>query len=118
MGIAGAAAGAAGCAGTADAAGSAGADVPVVGAAAGGCALFVPLAGAVDFASELARLAKEEAKVAKELDMVEKKLHNESFTSRAPAEVVEKEREKSRAAHEKLDRLRELTARIKGLMEA
>ncbi|MDQ7831419.1 MAG: valine--tRNA ligase [Desulfovibrionaceae bacterium] len=87
-------------------------------AAAGSCALFVPLAGAVDFTSELARLAKEEAKVAKELDMVEKKLHNESFTSRAPAEVVEKEREKFRAAHERLERLRELTVRIQGLMEA
>ena len=87
-------------------------------AAAGGSALFVPLAGAVDFASEMARLAKEEAKVVKELDVVEKKLHNESFTSRAPAEVVEKEREKARAGHEKLDRLRELTRRIRGLMES
>ncbi len=87
-------------------------------AAAGGSALFVPLAGAVDFASEMARLAKEEAKVVKELDVVEKKLHNESFTSRAPADVVEKEREKARTGHEKLDRLRELTRRIRGLMES
>jgi len=86
--------------------------------AVGGCDLFVPLAGAVEFASGWGRVGKEEAKVAKELDMVEKKLHNGSFTSRAPAEVVEKEREKSRAAHEKLDRLRELTTRIQGLMEA
>ena len=87
------------------------------GAAAQGHALFVPLAGAVDFDAELARLSKEASKAAKELKNLEKKLSNENFTSRAPAEVVAKEREKAQNAGERLVKLEELRRRIEGLME-
>ena len=86
-------------------------------AAATGASVFVPLAGAVDFDAELARLEKEMAKTGKELDAVEKKLANESFVQRAPAEVVAKEREKAQAAHERLDKLEELAARFQGMKE-
>ena len=85
-------------------------------AAAGTCALFVPLSGAVDFDVEFLRLSKEEVKTVKDLTVVEKKLGNEDFISRAPAEVVAKEREKQDALGERLSRLRELKERIKKLM--
>ena len=84
--------------------------------AAGTCALFVPLAGAVDFDVEFLRLSKEEVKTVKDLTVVEKKLGNEDFVSRAPAEVVAKEREKQDALAERLAKLRELKGRIKTLM--
>ena len=85
-------------------------------AAAGACALYVPLSGAVDFDVEYLRLSKEEVKTVKELTVVEKKLGNEDFVSRAPAEVVAKEQEKQGALGERLARLRELKDRIKKLM--
>jgi len=84
--------------------------------AAGTCALYVPLSGAVDFDVEFLRLSKEEVKTVKELTIVEKKLGNEDFVSRAPAEVVAKEREKQEALGERLARLRELKDRIRKLM--
>ena len=84
-------------------------------AAAGGNAVFVPLAGAVDFDSELARLSKELAKTSKEAEIVGRKLANEDFTARAPAEVVAKEREKDEMLRGKVAKLTELTARIESL---
>ena len=53
-----------------------------------GCQVIVPLKGAVDLQGELARLDKELAKLDKDLICVQTKLHNESFVSRAPAQVV------------------------------
>ena len=84
--------------------------------AAGTCALFVPLTGAVDFDVEILRLSKEEVKTVKDLTVVEKKLGNEDFISRAPAEVVAKEREKQDTLAERLAKLRELKERIKKFM--
>jgi valyl-tRNA synthetase len=52
----------------------------------------VPLSGVVDMAAELSRIDKELQKGEAELTGVEKKLENQSFVERAPAEVVEKER--------------------------
>ncbi|MDD6180540.1 MAG: valine--tRNA ligase [Desulfovibrionaceae bacterium] len=75
-----------------------------------GCQVIVPLEGAVDFEAELARLEKELAKIAKDLEGLQKRLANESFTSRAPREVVEKERARAEAlldARHKLEALRQ-----------
>ncbi len=74
--------------------------------------LFVPLTGIVDFDAELARLDKELGKLDKELLAVERKLANEGFTAKAPAEVVEKEREKAKEWAEKKDKLNALRARF------
>jgi valyl-tRNA synthetase len=63
---------------------------------ASGNEIIVPLAGAVDFAAEVARLDKELARMDKELAMLSGKLANENYVSRAPAEVVE--RDKARVA--------------------
>ena len=54
--------------------------------------IFVPLAGRIDAAAESKRLTEQLNKLSKELEGVRRKLMNESFVARAPAEVVEKER--------------------------
>jgi len=59
-----------------------------------GMEIFLPLKGLVDIEKETARLQKELAKVNEEIERLEKKLNNPGFISKAPAEVVEKEREK------------------------
>jgi valyl-tRNA synthetase len=81
-----------------------------------GVELFVPLAGAVDFEAELARMDKELAKVAKDVDMVSRKLANEDFVAKAPAEVVGKEREKLAGLKEKQAKLTALKDRLKSVM--
>ena len=60
-----------------------------------GCQVIVPLEGAVNLADELTRLDRELGKIGAELVEVNKKLHNESFVSRAPTDVVARERERS-----------------------
>jgi valyl-tRNA synthetase len=77
-----------------------------------GCELFVPLAGVVDFEAELARLDKELGKISKELEFVTKKLGNESFVSKAPAEVVAKEKAKAADFTEKKAALEQLRAKV------
>ena len=57
-----------------------------------GVHVALPLAGLLDFEAERTRIEKELEKVDKELATRSKKLANQSFISRAPAEVVEKER--------------------------
>lgn len=56
---------------------------------------------------EISRLRKEISRVEAELNRAESKLSNEKFVERAPAEVVEGEREKRRANGEMLVSLRE-----------
>jgi valyl-tRNA synthetase len=81
-------------------------------AVVGDCELYVPLKGAVDFDVELARLDKELAKIGKELGIVAKKLGNNGFVSNAPAEVVEKERQKQTDLAEKQTKLEDLKKRL------
>lgn len=64
-------------------------------AVAQGCRIIVPLKGAVDLTGEVARLDKELAKIEKDVVGVNMKLSNESFVSRAPAEVVAREQERA-----------------------
>lgn len=59
-----------------------------------GCEVIVHLSGAVDFTAELARLDKEIGKIDKELGGLNQKLANEGFISRAPAEIVQRERDR------------------------
>ncbi|WKK62000.1 valine--tRNA ligase [Corynebacterium sp. P3-F1] len=71
--------------------------------------------GTVDVAAERKRLEKELAAAQKELETTGKKLGNESFLSKAPAEVVEKIKERQQVAQEEVERV---TARLEGLPEA
>ena len=61
-------------------------------ASVAGCDVFVDLAGLVDVAAEIARLAKENEKTAGFIQAKTAKLANADFLARAPATVVAKER--------------------------
>ncbi|GAB4360562.1 MAG: valine--tRNA ligase [Gammaproteobacteria bacterium] len=56
--------------------------------------VLIPLAGLIDKEAELTRLEKEIGKLQKEVARGEGKLGNANFLNRAPAEVVEKERQR------------------------
>jgi len=56
--------------------------------------VLIPLAGLIDRDAELARLDKALAKLDKDVEVVSRKLGNEGFISRAPADVIEKEKQK------------------------
>ncbi len=56
--------------------------------------ILIPLAGLIDKDAERERLTRERAKLDKEKLRLESKLNNESFTAKAPAAVVDKEKEK------------------------
>ena len=75
--------------------------------------VFVDLEGIIDFAKEIQRLAKEINKLAIELAKVGKKLENEGFLSKAPADVIEKVRDKQGALLEKQQKLQMNLDRIK-----
>ncbi len=73
--------------------------------------IYVPILGIVDIAGELGRIEKRLAKHEKELSQIERKLANKNFLEKAPADVVEKEREKRatlKALMERLTRNREM----------
>ena len=61
----------------------------------------------MDMEKEKERMKKEEADAKKEVDFLSGKLNNDSFVSRAPAAVVEAEREKLRRAQDRLAIIRE-----------
>ena len=74
--------------------------------------VFVPLTGVIDFDEEKARLEKELQKIADDLSRVRKKLSTEKFLTKAPAEVVQKERDKESALISKQERLAESIDRV------
>ncbi len=81
-----------------------------------GCEIIVHLSGAVDFAAELARLDKELGKIDKELTGLSTKLQNESFVSRAPAEIVERERQRVRDLTDSREKLTVLQERFRSAL--
>lgn len=66
-----------------------------------GAELFLPLEGLIDIVAETARLEKELEKWAKEVKLVQGKLSNERFVSKAPEAVVAEERAKEQDYIEK-----------------
>jgi valyl-tRNA synthetase len=68
--------------------------------------VFVPLAGMIDLEEERQRLEKEISQKEQFLNGVERKLANQQFVTKAPDEVVERERQKKRDATAELQRLR------------
>jgi len=78
----------------------------------GGMRILVPMAGLIDVAAERERLGKALAKAQAEHARIEGKLANRQFVDHAPAAVVEKERERLRAASQEIDQLGEQLARL------
>ena len=78
-----------------------------------GATIYVPLEGIVDFYKETQRLEKEIGKHVQELATVNKKLSNDAFLSKAPADVIEKVREKYTLLSEKQGKLQANLDRIK-----
>ncbi|MDJ0960768.1 MAG: valine--tRNA ligase [Acidimicrobiia bacterium] len=73
---------------------------------AGRLQAFIPLAGLVDVDAERPRLEKAIAETEASLDKSHAKLSNANFVDRAPADVVEKERQKAAEFEAKLEKLR------------
>jgi valyl-tRNA synthetase len=69
--------------------------------------LYIPLEGLIDKGLELERLSKQIAKLRIEYEKATSKLGNEKYTSQAPADVVEKEKEKLVSLAATLNRLSE-----------
>ena len=77
--------------------------------------VLIPLGDLIDRDEELARLGREVGKRQSELAVVDKKLANKNFVDRAPAAVVEKEREKQRQLNRALEDLRGQIAKVESL---
>ena len=75
--------------------------------------VYMPMAELVDIAKELERIAAERKKAEENLQRIEAKLANESFTSRAPENVVNAEREKAEKARALIAKLDESAAAMK-----
>ena len=78
----------------------------VATALAGGMTILVPLDNLIDKNAELARVTKELERLEGEISRAETKLANASFVERAPAAVVEKERDRLAEASSAADKLR------------
>jgi valyl-tRNA synthetase len=92
----------------------------VVGATAvlpSGAELFVPLAGVIDLEQERVRLREELARIDGQLRATDAKLANENFVSRAPGDVVEREREKLKSFGEQREKLAAKLAVLEGTEE-
>jgi valyl-tRNA synthetase len=77
--------------------------------------LLIPLAGLIDKEAELARLARETAKLQQQIDRLASKLANTGFTDKAPPAVVAGEQAKLDEARVALSQLREQQTRISNL---
>ena len=65
-----------------------------VGAVCASAEIRIPLGELVDVEKEIARLEKDRASLAAEIDRADARLNNPGFTGKAPAALVEQEREK------------------------
>ena len=73
------------------------------------------LEGIIDFDEERKRLEREAAKLKKDIDFISGKLGNAKFVDNAPADIVQKEREKLAVLEGKQAKLHENIARIASL---
>ncbi len=69
--------------------------------------VFVPLEGLLDIDLEIERIRKEMAKLEETAGFLGKKLRNEDFVSRAPQEIVAKEKDKYDDCTKKMERIKE-----------
>ncbi len=77
--------------------------------------LLIPMADLIDKEAELARIAKELAKLDKDISLAQGKLTNPSFTDKAPVDIITKEQEKLTQAQLAKDKLQAHKDRIAAL---
>ncbi len=80
----------------------------------GGVEIYLPLWGMVDLDAERTRLQKELERIEKGVTRSQELLGNENFIAKAPAEVVQKERDKLTSMQEQAGKLREHLAALTG----
>jgi valyl-tRNA synthetase len=76
--------------------------------------LFLPLEGVQDVAAELLRLTKELEKAEAEINKVEQKLGNPSFTAKAPANVLAEHQQRLSEWQGKRQRIKASLDRLSG----
>ena len=86
----------------------------VVSAVCAAGEIRIPLGELVDFAKEIARLEKERKNLENEIARAKGKLNNQGFLAKAPAQLVEQEREKLKTNESMLE---SLNARIEDLKQ-
>ncbi|GAB1348805.1 hypothetical protein MASR1M107_10180 [Ignavibacteriales bacterium] len=74
------------------------------------CEIYVPLEGLIDIEVERTRLEKEIERIKGGLFGLDKKLSNQEFVSRAPVDIIERERSKKRDWEESLSKLEAILA--------
>jgi valyl-tRNA synthetase len=74
--------------------------------------IILPISGVIDVSAERARLDKEIEKQNKEIQRFEGKLGNEKFVAKAPASVIETERERLAEAQQAREKLIEAQERL------
>ncbi len=77
--------------------------------------ILIPMAGFIDKDAEVERLVKSVEKQEKEIERVNNKLGNPGFTDKAPAAVIEKEKEKAAGFTRDIAKLKEQIEKIKAL---
>ena len=77
--------------------------------------VLVPMKGLIDPTAELNRLAKAQEKLTKQAESLRSKLSNESFVSKAPANVVESEKAKLAEMDTQLAEMHKQIEQLKGL---
>ncbi len=77
-----------------------------------GAEVFLPLAGVIDIEEEITRLEKVARELEKDLDRTEKRLSDEEFLSKAPQDIIEKQRKRQEEASEKLEIIRKRIAML------
>ena len=77
--------------------------------------IYIPLGDLVDVDKELARLTKEEARLTGEIARAQAKLNNQGFLAKAPAQLVEAERERLATNQTILESLRTRMEELRSL---
>ena len=87
-------------------------DESAVQIVATGATVYIPLGELIDFAKERERQNKEREKILSEIDRVDKKLSNEGFVAKAPAQLIEAEKAKREKFIEQLAAIDEAIAKL------
>jgi len=92
-----------------------GEEPPAATALMGNMKILIPLAGLIDVAEETQRITKQIDKINQEIKRAAGKLANEKFTAKAPAHLVEAEKEKLAQNQVALKELEEQLDKLKSL---